>query len=331
MHIFSLSIKQSILVNHHEVIARALVFGEGELLLHPQRSEARAIIPSTPPTLLGVRQTSRNIVAMKINLRNPLVFFDLETTGINIAEDRIVEYAFIKLMPDGTQTQKTGRINPERPIPEATTQIHGISDADVKDAPTFKQIAKTLAQFLEGCDLSGFNVVRFDVPILAEEFLRAGINFDMQRRKIVDLQTIFHLMEPRTLSAAYKFYCDQTLEDAHTAYADTAACVHILAAQIERYQGIEHTDKAGKTYQPVQNDMETLAALSRSNRVDLSGRMVYDANGVAVFNFGKYKNVPILEVLRKEPQYYDWMMRSSFPLETKQRLTEIKLSQFNQK
>lgn len=268
---------------------------------------------------------------MTINLRNPLVFFDLETTGINISEDRIIEYAFIKLMPDGTQEKKVGRINPERSIPSATTEIHGIRDEDVKDAPTFKQVAKTLAQFLEGCDLAGFNVVRFDVPILAEEFLRANISFDMQRRKIVDLQTIFHLMEPRNLAAAYQFYCDKTLENAHSAEADTAACLDILAAQIERYEGQERKDRNGNTYVPVQNDMETLAQLSRSNRVDLAGRMVYNPEGVPVFNFGKHKNTPVLEVLGKNPQYYDWIMRASFPLETKQKLTEIKLSQITNK
>ncbi len=268
---------------------------------------------------------------MTLNLRNPLVFFDLETTGVNVAEDRIVEYAFIKLMPDGEQISKVGRINPERPIPSATTLIHGISDEDVKDKPTFKQIAKTLAQFLEGCDLAGFNVVRFDVPILAEEFLRANLNFDMQRRKIVDLQTIFHLMEPRNLSAAFKFYCGKEMQNAHSAEADTQVCLDILVAQVERYEGQVRKDRNGEEYVPVRNDMETLAALSRSNRVDLAGRLVYNPEGVPVFNFGKHKNTPVLEVLSKNPQYYDWMMRGSFPLETKQKLTEIKLSQFNKK
>lgn len=268
---------------------------------------------------------------MKLNLRNPLVFFDLETTGINIAEDRVIEYAFIKLMPDGSQKTKIGRVNPERPIPSATTLIHGIKDEDVKESPTFKQIAKTLAQFLEGCDLAGFNIVRFDVPLLAEEFLRADINFDMQRRKIIDLQTIFHLMEPRNLAAAYKFYCGKTLENAHSAEADTRVCLSILEAQVERYEGEVRQDKSGKDYVPVRNDMEALAQLSRSNRVDLAGRMVYNPEGVPVFNFGKHKNAPVLEVLSKNPQYYDWMMRSSFPLETKQKLTEIKLSQFSKK
>lgn len=266
---------------------------------------------------------------MSLNLKNPLVFFDLETTGIDIVNDRIVEYSFIKMMPNGEQIVETKKINPTIPIPAVTTAIHGISDQDVKDAPTFKEVAKNLAKFLEGADLAGFNVIRFDVPMLVEEFLRIGVPFNTKNRKIIDAQRIFHMMEPRNLTAAYKFYCGKDLVNAHSAEADTRATLDVFVSQISHYQGAKRLDKSGNEYEPVQNDMDLLHKLTLSNKVDLAGRMVYNSENVAVFNFGKNRNRSVLEVLKKEPHYYDWIMRSGFPQETKQRLTEIKLSQFN--
>lgn len=268
---------------------------------------------------------------MNLNLRNPLVFFDLETTGINTVKDRIVEISMVKVMPNGEKVIRTHKINPTIPIPKETTKIHGISDEDVKDAPTFKEMAKDIAKFLEGCDLAGYNMLRFDVPLLVEEFLRADVNFDVSNRKLIDAQRIFYLMEPRTLTAAMKFYCNKELEDAHSAEADTLATFEVLDAQIARYKDVKIKDKNGKEYVPVINDMEALHNLTSSKMVDLAGRMVYNDKGVAVFNFGKHKNRPVLDVLKAEPNYYDWMMKSDFALNTKQKLTEIKLSQFNQK
>lgn len=268
---------------------------------------------------------------MNLELRNPLAFFDLETTGINVVKDRIVEISIVKVMPNGEKIIKTKKVNPTIPIPAETTKIHGISDEDVKDAPTFKDIAKDIAKFLEGADLAGYNMLRFDVPVLVEEFLRVGINFDVSARKLIDVQRLFYLMEPRTLTAAYKFYCDKELEGAHSAEVDTIATFEVLDAQIARYKGVEIKDKEGKVYDPIKNDMEALHELTASKMVDLAGRMVYNANDEVVFNFGKHKNKPVLKVLEKEPNYYDWMMRSDFSLNTKQKLTEVKLSQFNTK
>jgi len=268
---------------------------------------------------------------MNLKLRNPLVFFDLETTGINTVTDRIVEISMVKVMPNGEKIIKTYKVNPTIPIPKETTKIHGISDEDVKDAPTFKTLAKEISKFLEGCDLAGYNMLRFDVPLLVEEFLRVDINFDVSNRKLVDAQRIFYLMEPRTLTAAVKFYCGKELMDAHSAEADTLATFDVLDAQVAKYEGVEIKDRNGKLYAPVINDIEKLHDLSASNMVDLAARMVYNNQGVAVFNFGKHKNRPVLDVLKAEPNYYDWMMKSDFALNTKQKLTEIKLSQFNQK
>lgn len=256
---------------------------------------------------------------MRLNLRNPLVFFDLETTGINIVKDRIVELSYVKVFPNGNEESKTMKINPEMPIPKESTAIHGITDEDVKDCPTFKEIAKSLAAQIEGCDLAGYNSNRFDIPLLAEEFLRAGVEIDLNRRKFVDVQTIFYKMEPRTLSAAYKFYCNKSLENAHTAHADTMATYEVLQAQLDRYPEL-------------QNDIKFLSDYSSfTNNVDFAGRMVYNEQGVEVFNFGKYKGHPVEEVLKKEPAYYSWMINGDFPLNTKQKLTEIKLRGFNKK
>ena len=256
---------------------------------------------------------------MQLNLKNPLVFFDLETTGIDIVRDRIVEISYIKVYPNGKEETKTQRINPGMPIPPASTAIHGITDDDVKDCPHFKEIAKTLAAQIEGCDLAGYNSNRFDIPMLAEEFLRADVNVDLTKRKFIDVQTIFHKMEQRTLSAAYKFYCNKSLENAHTASADTMATYEVLKAQLDRYPELE-------------NDVTFLSKFSSfNNNVDFAGRMVYNDKGQEVFNFGKHKGQLVTEVFASDPNYYAWMMNGDFPLNTKQKLTEIKLREFNQK
>ena len=256
---------------------------------------------------------------MQLNLRNPLVFFDLETTGIDIAKDRIVEISMVKVMPNGEEIVKTRRINPGMPIPPESTAIHGITDEDVKDCPKFKEIAKSLAAQIEGCDLAGFNSNRFDIPMLAEEFLRAGVDVDLNRRKFIDVQTIFHKMEQRNLTAAYKFYCNKDLANAHSAEADTMATYEVLKAQLDRYPELE-------------NDVNFLSKYSSfTNNVDFAGRMVYNVKGQEVINFGKYKGRLVEEVLKSDPSYYAWIMNGDFPLNTKKMLTEIRLRGFNQK
>ena len=256
---------------------------------------------------------------MQLNLRNPLVFFDLETTGIDIAKDRIVEISMVKVMPNGEEIVKTRRINPGMPIPPESTAIHGITDEDVKDCPKFKEIAKSLAAQIEGCDLAGFNSNRFDIPMLAEEFLRAGVDVDPNRRKFIDVQTIFHKMEQRNLTAAYKFYCNKDLANAHSAEADTMATYEVLKAQLDRYPELE-------------NDVNFLSKYSSfTNNVDFAGRMVYNEKGQEVINFGKYKGRLVEEVLKSDPSYYAWIMNGDFPLNTKKMLTEIRLRGFNQK
>ena len=263
---------------------------------------------------------------MKLNLKIPLCFFDLETTGINITQDRILEIAVIKVMPNGEVLRKSNVVNPTIPIPAESTAIHGISEADVKDKPTFKEVAKDYAKFFEGADLAGFNILKFDVPMLVEEFLRAGVEFDYSRKKLIDAQKIFHLMEKRSLSAAFKFYCGKDMTDAHSAEADTQATLDVLYAQIERYENQDVTDGLGKKIGVIKNDMEVLHKLTASDLVDLAGRMTRNEKGVPVFNFGKHKNKPVLQVFKEEPAYYDWMMNGDFPMDTKRRLTEIKLS-----
>ena len=256
---------------------------------------------------------------MQLNLRNPLVFFDLETTGIDIAKDRIVEISMVKVMPNGEEIVKTRRINPGMPIPPESTAIHGITDEDVKDCPKFKEIAKSLAAQIEGCDLAGFKSNRFDIPMLAEEFLRAGVDVDLNRRKFIDVQTIFHKMEQRNLTAAYKFYCNKDLANAHSAEADTMATYEVLKAQLDRYPELE-------------NDVNFLSKYSSfTNNVDFAGRMVYNEKGQEVINFGKYKGRLVEEVLKSDPSYYAWIMNGDFPLNTKKMLTEIRLRGFNQK
>lgn len=268
---------------------------------------------------------------MKLNLRNPLCFFDLESTGINIANDRIVEIAVIKLMPSGEVITKSNRVNPTIPIPAESSVFHGIYDDDVKDKPTFKEVAREYAKFMEGADLSGFNILKFDIPLLVEEFLRADVEFDYSRKKIIDSQKIFHIMEKRTLSAAYKFYANKELINSHSALADTQASMEVLLAQVDRYQGQGVTDTLGNKIGEIRNDMDELSKLTASDLVDLAGRMVMNTQGEEMFNFGKHKNKKVTSVLKEEPSYYDWIMNGDFPLDTKRKLTEIKLRDFNKK
>jgi DNA polymerase-3 subunit epsilon len=268
---------------------------------------------------------------MKLNLKNPLCFFDLETTGINITQDRIIEIAVIKLLPNGEIQRKTNLLNPTIPIPPESTAIHGISDKEVADKPPFKEVAKEYARFLEGADLAGFNILKFDIPVLVEEFLRAGVDFDYSRKKIIDSQRIFHLMEKRTLSAAYRFYMNEDMTGSHTAEADTEASMKVLLAQISRYDGQDVTDALGKKIGEIRNDMDTLHKLTGSDMVDLAGRILRNGKGEEVFNFGKHKGKAVATVLREEPSYYDWMMNGDFALDTKRKLTEIKLRNFNKK
>ena len=251
---------------------------------------------------------------MKLNLKNPLVFFDLETTGTSIISDRIVEICYLKVYPNGNEESKTLRINPGMPIPAASSAIHGIYDEDVKDCPFFKDVAKKIASDIEGCDLAGFNSNRFDIPVLAEEFARAGVDVDLMKRKFVDVQVIYHKLEQRTLSAAYKFYCEKNLEDAHTAEADTRETYEVLKAQLDRYEGI------------LKNDIAFLSEYSSFNKnVDFAGRIVYNEKGVEIFNFGKYKGMSVAEVLKKDIGYFSWIMQGDFTLNTKNVLTKIRL------
>ncbi len=243
-------------------------------------------------------------------LKKPLAFIDLETTGVNLGMDRIVEIAIVKILPDGSRSIKRKLINPEMPVPQGATDVHGITDEMLKDAPTFKQVAQELKQMLDGCDLAGYNSNRFDIPLLMEEFLRAQVDFDMKNRKLLDVQNVFHKMEPRTLSAAYKFYCNKNLDAAHSAEADALATHEILEAQLEKYSAL------GNTVDSI------LKVIGEDQIVDFARRFVMD-NGTEVFNFGKYKGRPVADVLRAEPQYYDWMMKGDFPQHTKQKLTEI--------
>ena len=251
---------------------------------------------------------------MQLNFKRPIVFFDIESTGLNVATDRIVELCVVKVLPNGDTEIKTRRVNPTIPISPEAQAVHGISNDDVKDCPTFKSIAKSLANYLEGCDFAGYNSLKFDIPMLAEEFLRADIDFDFRKKHLVDVQNIFHKMEQRTLSAAYKFYCEKELENAHSAQADTVATYEILKAQLDRYP------------QTLQNDVKMLAEFStKSKMVDYAGRIVYNDKDVPVFNFGKHKGKPVTEVFASEPSYYSWMMNGDFTLDTKKILTDIRL------
>lgn len=252
---------------------------------------------------------------MELNLKNPIIFFDIETTGLNIATDRIVEISMIKVMPDGSKETKTRRINPTIPISPEAEAIHHISNENVKDCPTFKQIAKSLAQWMQGCDIAGYNSAKFDIPLLSEEFLRAGVDFDFRKRNLVDVQNIFHKMEQRTLVAAYKFYCHKELYQAHSAESDTTATFEVLKAQLDKYPDI------------LKNDVKFLAEFSaKSKFADYAGRIVYNDKNIPVFNFGKHKGKAVTDVLRIEPSYYSWIMNGDFTLDTKKVITDIKLS-----
>lgn len=250
---------------------------------------------------------------MELNLKNPIVFFDLETTGTNILKDRIVEISIVKVMPDHSEIKRTYRVNPEMHIPEESSAVHGIFDSDVSDKPTFKMIARTIADMFVGADIAGFNSNKFDVPLLAEEFLRAGVDINLAKHRFVDVQTIFHKMEQRTLVAAYKFYCGKDLTDAHSALADTEATYEVLKAQLDHYPELK-------------NDIDFLSSFSTHNKnADLAGRIIYNNEGHEVFNFGKYKGLEVESVFRKEPGYYNWMMQGEFAANTKQVITTIKL------
>lgn len=272
-----------------------------------------------------------DVSSFKLNLKKPLVFFDLETTGINITSDRIVEICVVKLTPQGEKIVKTHKINPTIPIPIESSLIHGIYDEDVKDNPTFAQLAQSLNQFLVGCDLGGFNIIRFDVPVLVEEFLRVNIDFDITHRKLIDAQRIYHLMEPRSLTAAYKFYCNKDLQGAHSAEVDTLATADVFVAQVQQYDGRVIKDVHGKESSPIVNDMAALHELTALQFADLAGRLGFNDKGEEVFNFGKYKNMTVTEVFKKDPSYYDWIMKGDFALYTKKKVTEIKLRNFNLK
>lgn len=250
---------------------------------------------------------------MRLKLSKPIIFFDLETTGTNILTDRIVEISIVKLQLDGSQTERTRRINPEMPIPQEATEIHHITDEDVANEPTFKQIAKSLAQMFIGSDIAGFNSNRFDIPLLDQEFQRAGVDFDFSKSRFIDVQTIFHKKEPRTLVAAYKFYCGKNLEDAHSANADTLATVEVLKAQLDKYTDLPD------------NVAELSEYASNSRNVDFVGRLVYDDQKREVVNFGKYKGQLAEDVLRKDPAYYNWIMRGDFTKNTKDCFTRIRL------
>lgn len=246
-----------------------------------------------------------------LQLTRPIAFIDLETTGVNLSTDRIVEIAIVKLKPDHTRERKYFLINPEMPIPQASSEIHGITDDKVKDAPTFREKANEIKQFIENCDLGGYNSNRFDIPLLMEEFLRAELEVNLSNRKMIDAQHIFYTMEPRTLKAAYKFYCQKDLDNAHSAEADVLATIDVLLAQVEHY------NELGNSVDSI------LAKIGEEKIVDYARRFSFNEKGVEIFNFGKYKGREVIEVLKNEPQYYDWMMKGDFPLHTKQKLTEI--------
>ncbi|MBX2918931.1 MAG: 3'-5' exonuclease [Ferruginibacter sp.] len=246
-----------------------------------------------------------------LKLNRPIAFFDLETTGVSLSADRIVEIAIIKILPDGNRQLKRKLINPQIPIPKEASDVHGITDEMVKDAPTFKQAANEIKMFIENCDLGGYNSNRFDVPILMEEFLRAGMDVDLSTRKMIDVQHIFYTMEPRTLTAAYKFFCNKELTDAHSAEADVEATIDVFMAQVDKYTNL------GNSVDSI------LQVIGEEKIVDYARRFSYNEKGQEIFNFGKHKGKSVTDVLKAEPQYYDWMMRGDFPLHTKQKLTEI--------
>jgi len=262
-----------------------------------------------------------------LNLTKPLVFIDLEATGLNLTAARIIDIALLKALPGGETQAKTWRVNPGIPIPAESTNIHGITDADVKDSPPFSQVARQVLDFIGSADLAGYNSNRYDIPLFTEECLRAGIDFDLKNRKLIDVQHIFYMMEPRTLGAAYKFYCNKKMENAHNAEADVRATYEVLLAQVERYKGVEIENKKGETIVPIENNVSVLSSYTAGDIkvVDLVGRIILNEKGVEVFNFGKYKDKAVEEVFKKEPSYYHWIMQGDFALYTKKIVTQIYL------
>lgn len=262
-----------------------------------------------------------------LNLTKPLVFIDLEATGLNLTADRIIDIALLKAFPGGETQMKSWRVNPGMPIPAETTKIHGIKDEDVKDSPLFAQVVRQILDFIGNADLAGYNSNRFDIPMLIEECLRADVDLDLKNRKLIDVQHIFYMMEPRSLSAAYKFYCNKKLENAHSAEADVMATYEILKAQVERYKGVEIENKKGEVFVPIENNVTVLSSYTAGDIkvVDLVGRIILNEKGIEVFNFGKHKDKPVEEVFRKEPAYYHWIMQGDFALYTKKIVTQIYL------
>ncbi|MCQ2286653.1 MAG: 3'-5' exonuclease [Bacteroidales bacterium] len=267
---------------------------------------------------------------MKLNLERPLVFFDLETTGLGIGKDRIVEISLLKIMPSGEEIEKTMRLNPGIHISEESSAVHGIYDEDVANEPTLEQVADDILNFFGDSDIAGYNSNKFDVPFIVQEMARCGKNFDLRNRRMIDVQNIFHKMEPRTLIAAYKFYCGKNLDEAHHAAADTRATYEVLLGQLDKYENAEYKDpKTEKVTKPVQNNVKMLSDFTKDshNHVDLAGHIALQmVNGkeCEVFNFGKYKGQPVKKVFETEPQYYDWMMKADFPFNTKDVITRIK-------
>lgn len=263
---------------------------------------------------------------MELNLKRPIAFFDLETTGLNVTNDRIIEISIYKVNPNNTQESKTWLINPDYPISPEASRIHGYKNEDLADKPTFKTVAKDISRYLDHCDLAGYNALKFDIPLLVEEFLRTDVDFEIKNRKLIDVQNIFMKMEQRTLKAAYQFYCNKDLANAHTAEADTMATFEILKAQLDKYENEEFTDRNGNISKPVKNDMNALHEFSSHNRnADLMGQIIFNAEGKEVFNFGKYKGKTVEEIFIKDPAYYSWIMKADFPLYTKNLITNIKL------
>jgi len=263
---------------------------------------------------------------MELNLKRPLAFFDLETTGLNVAKDRIIEICILKVNQNGTIESKTWVVNPEYPISSEATKVHGYKFEDLLDKPNFKSVAKDISRYLDNCDLAGYNALKFDIPLLVEEFLRADIDFEVKNRSMIDVQNIFMKMEQRTLKAAYQFYCNKDLTDAHSAEADTKATYEVLKAQIERYEKTEYTNFEGETSFPVKNDVPALHDFSEHNRnADLMGQIIFNKEGKETFNFGKYKGNTVEDIFIKDPSYYAWIMNADFPQYTKKLVTKIKL------
>ena len=264
---------------------------------------------------------------MELNLKRQLAFFDLETTGLNVAKDRIIEISIFKVHPNNSTESKTWILNPDYPITPEATNVHGYTIEDLIDKPLFKTVAKEISRYLDHCDLAGYNALKFDIPLLVEEFLRADVDFDVKNRKLIDVQNIFMKMEQRTLKAAYQFYCNKELINAHSAEADTIATFEVLKAQLDKYNNHEFTDRNGNISTPVKNDMQALHEFSAHNRnADLMGQIIFNSEGKEVFNFGKHRGKLVEDIFSKDPSYYSWIMNADFPLYTKKILTMIKLN-----